>query len=79
VLSAQSSRACAWRGGVTVAQSAWHVSDIGRIADTLIEMAPSEDFAAGVWALARAVGAPVRLPDIAPPPVVTVEVYRDEA
>ena len=47
-----------------MAQSAWHIADIGRIADTLIAVAPSEDFIAGVWALAQAVGAPVHQPKV---------------
>lgn len=40
-------------------QRAWHIEEIGRIAATLLVMAPSEDFAAGVLALANAIGAPV--------------------
>ena len=61
-----------------MAQSAWHISDIGRIADTLIAMAPSEDFAAGVWALARAVGAPVSQPRRETARDMIVEMYHDE-
>ena len=41
-------------------QSVWHKDDIGRIAQTLIALAPSEDFIAGVMALAHAVGADVK-------------------
>lgn len=43
-------------------QSVWHVDDVARIAATLMAMAPSEDFAAGVMALADAVGATVKPP-----------------
>lgn len=43
-------------------QSVWHRDDVGRIAATLIALSPSEDFAAGVMALAHAVGANVQLP-----------------
>ena len=42
-------------------QSVWHKDDIARIAATLITMAPSPEFAAGVMALATALGAPVRV------------------
>ena len=51
--------------------SVWHKDDIGQIALTLAAVAPSEDFAAGVLALAHAVGAPVELPER--PTAVTVE------
>lgn len=43
-------------------QSVWHRDDIARIAATLMAMAPTPDFAAGVMALATALGAPVQLP-----------------
>ena len=55
-------------------QSVWHKDDIGRIAQTLIALAPSEDFIAGVMALAHAVGANVQLPprrDVVP--VIVIE------
>lgn len=44
-------------------QSVWSKTDIARIGATLITLAPSRDFAAGVAALCAAVGAPVRLPE----------------
>ena len=44
-----------------MAQSVWHKSDIGQIASTLVALAPTAGFAAGVLALANALGAPVRL------------------
>ena len=43
-------------------QSVWHRDDIARIAATLMAMAPSLEFGAGVMALATALGAPVRVP-----------------
>ena len=62
-----------------MAQSAWHIADIGRIADTLIAVAPSEDFIAGVWALAQAVGAPVHQPKLDINPVRAVIVAEHNA
>lgn len=44
-------------------QSVWHKRDIAQIGSTLIAIAPSYEFAAGVAALCNAVGAPVQLPD----------------
>ena len=46
-----------------MAQSMWHRDDIARIGQTLIAMAPTPDFAAGVAALCNAVGAKVQLPE----------------
>lgn len=43
-------------------QSVWHRDDIAQVGATLIAVAPSLDFAAGVAALCAAVGAPVSLP-----------------
>jgi hypothetical protein len=40
-------------------QKVWKVDDIGQIAATLVVMAPTDDFAAGVLALCNAIGAPV--------------------
>jgi hypothetical protein len=56
----------------------WHKSDIGQIASTLVAMAPTADFAAGVLALASALNAPVRLPERYEPQAVIeiVEVTR---
>lgn len=55
-------------------QSVWSKTDIARIGATLITLAPSWDFAAGVAALCNAVGAPVRLPErSAPAPVVVID------
>ena len=51
--------------------SVFHQTDIARIGQTLIDVAPSAEFAAGVAALCSAVGAPVRLPER--PTAVTVE------
>lgn len=53
-------------------QSVWHRSEIAQIGQTLIAMAPSLDFAAGVAALCHAVGAPVRLPERREPAPVVV-------
>ena len=55
-------------------QSVWHHDDIARIAATLMAMAPSPEFAAGVMALATALGAPVQLPR--QPVNTTVELTR---
>lgn len=44
-------------------QSVWHRDDLAQIGATLIAMAPSLEFAAGVGAMCNAVGAPVRLPE----------------
>ena len=44
-------------------QSVWHKDDIAQIGATLVTLAPSWDFAAGVAALCNAVGAPVYLPE----------------
>ena len=52
------------------AQSVWHRDDIARIGDTLVALAPSPDFAAGVAALCSAVGAPIKLPKQRKPVVV---------
>ncbi len=52
--------------------SVWHKDDVGQIGQTLIDVAPSAEFAAGVAALCQALGAPVRLPER--PTAVTVEV-----
>ena len=41
----------------------WFTSDIERIGQTLIDVAPSLEFAAGVAALCQAVGAAVKLPE----------------
>jgi hypothetical protein len=37
----------------------WHVDEVGQVAATLLVVAPTEDFAAGVLALRNAIGAPV--------------------
>ena len=55
-----------------MSQSVWHKSDIGQIASTLLALAPSPEFAAGVLALANAMGAPVRLPELREPAPVVV-------
>lgn len=62
-------------------QSVWHKDDIGRIAATLIALSPSEDFIAGVMALAHAVGADVRIPTRRDPlpVVVTIDSGREVA
>jgi len=53
--------------------SVWHRADIGRIGQTLIDVAPSYEFAAGVGALCKAVGAPVVLPEPRGVTVVMIE------
>ena len=53
-------------------QSTWHKRDIGQIGQTLVDMAPSLEFAAGVAALCQAVGAPVQLPERRGPVAVVV-------
>lgn len=53
-------------------QSAWHKDDIAQIGATLIAIAPSWEFAAGVAALCDAIGAPVKLPKRSEPPVIVV-------
>ena len=62
-------------------QSVWHRDDIARIAATLMALSPSEDFAAGVVALAHAVGADVQLPRRRDPlpVVVTIDSGREVA
>lgn len=57
-------------------QSVWHKSDIARIAATLMAMAPSDEFAAGVMALATALGAEVQPPKRRVDRPVAVEVRR---
>lgn len=44
-------------------QSVWYKDDIAQIGATLVAVAPSWDFAAGVAALCNAIGAPVKLPE----------------
>lgn len=61
-----------------MAQSVWHRDDIAQIGKTLVAMAPSWDFAAGVVALCSAVGAPVRLPERPAPPAVMIEATAQE-
>lgn len=51
-------------------QFVWHRNDIANLGQTLIDMAPSYEFAAGVAALCTAVGAKVTLPAL--PPIVEV-------
>lgn len=46
-----------------MAQSVWHIDDIAQIGQTLVTMAPSPEFAAGVAAVCSAVGARVKLPE----------------
>ena len=46
-----------------IGQSVWHKDDIAQIGATLITIAPSWDFAAGVAALCNAIGASVYLPE----------------
>lgn len=58
-------------------QSVWHKADIGRIGQTLIDMAPSWEFAAGVAALCNAVDAPVRLPVREPERAAVVVIDRE--
>jgi hypothetical protein len=55
-----------------IGQSVWHKNDIARIGATLVAMAPSRDFAAGVAALCNAIGAPVPLPEQREPAAVVV-------
>lgn len=55
-------------------QSVWHYHDIGRIAQVLIDTGPSLEFAAGAAALARSLGATVRLPE----PRLTVTVIDSD-
>lgn len=43
-------------------QRVWHIDDITQIGQTLIVMAPSYEFAAGVAALCAALGGAVKLP-----------------
>lgn len=56
-------------------QSVWHYTDLARIGQTLIDVAPTLDFAAGVAALCKAVGAVVYLPERSEsaPVVVTID------
>lgn len=43
-------------------QRTWEIKEIARIAQTLAAVGPNPDFAAGVYALAFALNAPVKLP-----------------
>lgn len=56
-----------------MSQYVWHYHDIGRIAQVLIDTGPSLEFAAGAAALARALGATVRLPEPRGVTVVMIE------
>jgi hypothetical protein len=60
-------------------QTVWHRDDIARIAATLIAMAPSDEFAAGVMALAQAVGAQAKAPRRPLPVDVLIEGEYDES
>jgi hypothetical protein len=53
-----------------IGQSVWHKDDIAQIGATLITIAPSWDFAAGVAALCNAIGASVYLPERSEPVAV---------
>ncbi len=55
-----------------IGQSVWHKDDIAQIGATLITIAPSWDFAAGVAALCNAIGASVYLPERSEPAAVVV-------
>jgi hypothetical protein len=55
-----------------IGQSVWHKDDIAQIGATLIAIAPSWDFAAGVAALCNAIGASVYLPERSEPAAVVV-------
>lgn len=59
-------------------QSVWHKDDLAQIGRTLVAMAPSWDFAAGVAAMCNAVGAPVRLPERSEPALVVIDVPGQE-
>jgi hypothetical protein len=53
-------------------QRTWSIGEIGRIAQTLVAVGPTPDFAAGVLALAHALNAPVQLPERRESAVVVV-------
>lgn len=59
-------------------QSVWYKEDIAQIGATLVAIAPSWDFAAGVAALCAAIGASVRLPERPAPPLVAIDVTGKE-
>lgn len=59
-------------------QSVWHKDNIAQICATLIALAPSWDFAAGVAAVCNSLGAPVYLPERSEPePVVVIETLKN--
>lgn len=60
-----------------MARKVWHVEEIVPVAQTLITIAPSPDFAAGVMALATAVGCPVTPPRNHVEIVQAYEVHND--
>ena len=60
-------------------QRTWNITEIAQIAKTIAAVGPNADFAAGVYALAFALNAPVQLPERREPmPLIIVDANGQE-